>query len=129
MNALLVFFFIAYGIYALFYNIKFWIIYILLISLYFYLTQYKYFSKTVNSIRRKVSIASWGDTTDPQTYLKIKIDITKMEKYLDGQSKTLDDRITITVFIIKLMSIVLKRYPELYGYIRFGKVITTLTFS
>jgi hypothetical protein len=122
MNAILGIFLISYGIYALFYNFTFWIIYISLVTSYLFLTQFKFFNNTMNSIRRKVSIATWGETTDPQTYVKIKLDITKMEEYLEEQSKLINDKITITVYVIKLLSIVLKKYPELYGYIKFGKV-------
>jgi hypothetical protein len=129
MNALLTFFLIAYGIYALLYNITFWIIYIIIVGVYLYLTQFTLQSTTINSIRRKVSIATWGEATDPQTYLKVKLDITKMEEYLEEQSKLLGEKITITVYVIKLMSIVLKKYPELNGYIKFGKVTSIITIS
>ena len=122
MNTILVFFFIAYGIYCLFYNITFWMIYVTLVSTYLYLTQFLFFRNSMNTIRRKVSIATWGEATDPQTYVKIKLDITKMEHYLEEQSKLLNEKITITVYVIKLLSIVLKKYPELYGFIKFGKV-------
>jgi hypothetical protein len=122
MNALIVFFFIVYGVYALFYNIKFWIIYILLILGYYYLTKVNLFESKFNSLRRKVSIATWSSPNDPQTYAKLKLDITKMEPYLEKKSSETGEKITLTIFIIKLISIVLKKYPELYGYIRFGRV-------
>lgn len=122
MNALLCIFFITYGIYALFYSFKFWIIYLSLIGLYYYLTQVKFFNQTYQSIRRKVMIASWGALNDPQIYAKVNLDISKIEPYLAEKSKETGEKITLTIYSIKLMSIVLKKYPEIYGFIKFGKV-------
>jgi hypothetical protein len=122
MNALIVFFLISYGLYASLHNLKFWIIYILLIGIYFYLTQIKYFKSAFQSIRRKLIIATWGQNNDPQIYAKVNLDITKMDEYLAEKSKSTGDKITLTIFIIKLMGIVLKKYPQLYGCIKFGKV-------
>jgi hypothetical protein len=124
MNALLVIFFISYGIYSLFNNFKFWIIYITLIGLYYYITQVKFFHSAYDSLRRRISIATWGPPTDPQTYAKVNLDITKMENYLEEKSKEIGERITITTFVIKLMSLVLRKYPEVYGCIKFGRVCT-----
>jgi hypothetical protein len=123
MNSLIVFFFIAYGIYAFFYNMRFWYIYLSLLGAYYYLTQVRWFNDKFNYLRRKVSIATWGAPYDPQTYAKLKLDITKMESYLEIKGKEIGEKLTLTIFVIKLISIVLKKYPELYGYIKFGKVI------
>ena len=122
MNALICLFFITYGIYAMFNNIRFWLIYISLLALYYYLTQVKYFNTAISSIRRKIIVALWGPLNDPQLYAKVKLDITKIEPYLAEKSQEIGEKLTLTIFIIKLISMVLKRYPDLYGYIRFGKV-------
>lgn len=123
MNSLIVIFLISYGLYALFNNFIFWIIYILLIGLYYYLTQVKFFQTKWNTLRKKIIIATWGAHTDPQIYADIKLNITKMEEYLEIKSKEVGEKITLTVYIIKLMSMVLKKYPEMYGAIKFGRVI------
>jgi hypothetical protein len=122
MNAMIVIFLVTYGIYSLFYNIKFWMLYIILIGVYYYITQIKYFQTAYSSIRRKLIIATWGQNNDPQIYAKINLDISKMENYLVEKSKEIGEKITLTVFTIKLMAIVLKKYPQLYGCIKFGKV-------
>jgi hypothetical protein len=122
MNALICLFFITYGIYAMFNNIRFWLIYISLLALYYFLTQVKYFKTAITSIRRKIIVALWGPLNDPQLYAKVKLDITKIEPYLAEKSQEIGEKLTLTIFIIKLISMVLKRYPDLYGYIRFGKV-------
>lgn len=122
MNAILVIFFISFISYCFFNNIKFIIIYFSLIGLYTYLSQFVLFKNVFNSARRKIQIGTWGKSFDPQTYSKVKIDISKIEPYLEQKSKEIGDKITMTIYAIKLMSIVLKKYPEINGYINYGKV-------
>jgi pyruvate/2-oxoglutarate dehydrogenase complex dihydrolipoamide acyltransferase (E2) component len=93
-----------------------------LIAIYTYLTQIKYFKTPFNTLRRRMMIGTWGENTDPQIYAKIKLDIGKMEEYLLEKSNEIGEKITLTLFSIKLLSIVLKKYPEMYSYIKFGKV-------
>jgi hypothetical protein len=124
MNALIYIFLITYGVYALFNSITFWLVYITLMGLYYYITQVKFFKTPYLSTRRKVMVASWGPLNDPQIYAKLKLDITKIEPYLAEKSKETGEKITLTVFIIKLLSIVLNKYPQMQGYIKFGKVFT-----
>ncbi len=117
-------FLITYGIYALFNNMSFWFIYIILIAFYYYFTQVLFFKTPYLSTRRKLMVATWGALNDPQIYAKLKLDITKIEPYLLEKSKEIGDKITLTVYIIKLLSIVLNKYPQMQGYIKFGKVIS-----
>lgn len=123
MNALLVIFLISYGVYSLFNNFKFWLIYLSLIAIYYYFTQVKFFQSAYNSLRRKICIATWETPFDPQIYTKVKLDITRVEPYLETISKETGEKVTLTVYVIKLMSILLKKFPELYGYIKFGKFL------
>ena len=122
MNAILVIFFISFFIYCMFNNIKFIIIYLSLIGLYSYFSQFVVFKNVINSVRRKIQIGTWEKSFDPQTYSKVKVDITKIEPYLEKKSKEIGEKITLTTFAIKLMSIILKKYPEINGYINYGKV-------
>jgi hypothetical protein len=122
MNAILVIFFISFFIYSIFHNIRFIIIYLGLIALYYYFTQFVLFKDAINSVRRKIQIGSWEKSFDPQTYSKVKVDITKIEPYLEKKSKEIGEKITLTIYAIKLMSIILKKYPEINGYINYGKV-------
>lgn len=123
MNALLVIFFISYTIYAFVHNRLFMLVYFVLLGIYYYLTQIKFFKTNLNGPRTKSCIATWGGQTDPFTYVKVKLNISKIEKYLEEQSKTLLNKITLTTFVIKLMSLALKKFPQLNGCIRFGKVL------
>ena len=117
MNAILVIFFISFLCYSIFNNIRFIIIYLTLTILYTYLTQFVLFKNVINSVRRKIQIATWEKSFDPQTYSKVKIDISKIEPYLLKKSKEVGDKVTLTIYAIKLMSIVLRKYPEINGYI------------
>jgi tryptophanyl-tRNA synthetase len=74
------------------------------------------------TIRKKIMIASWGSLNDPQIYSSLKLDISKIEPYLAEKSKETGEKITLTIFIIKLLAIVLKKYPALHAYIKFGRV-------
>jgi hypothetical protein len=123
MNALLVIFFVAYSIYAFFNNFKFWLIYIALMALYIYLTQVRFLNSSLNSLRKRIQIATWGAPNDPEIYGKLKLDITKMEPYLEELSKEIGEKITITIFVIKLIALAMRKYPDFFGYIKFGKVI------
>ncbi|MCQ2816337.1 MAG: 2-oxo acid dehydrogenase subunit E2 [archaeon] len=118
MNALLVIFFITYGIYSFFNNINFWLIFLTLVLTYIYTTQ---MFKAKEYLSRKVSIATWSAPYDPQTYTSIKLNITKVVPYLEKISAEIGDKITLTIYTIKLMAIILKKHPEVYGFIRLGR--------
>ncbi len=122
MNTLVTIFFITYFIYSLLYNIKFIFIYLALIGIYYYIAEIKFFKSTISSIRRKIMVGTWGESSDPQIYSKLKLDITKIEPYLKKKSEETGEKITLTIFVIKLVSIVFKKYPQLYSCISFGKV-------
>ena len=48
MNSLLIIFFLSYGIYALFYNFKFWLIYIICLLIYYIFTQQTFYQYPVD---------------------------------------------------------------------------------
>lgn len=122
MNALIIIFLLSYFVYAAFNNARFLIIYFSLIAIYYYLTQVKFFQNAFNSLRRKIQIATWGSPFDPQIYGKLKINLNQVEPYLEEISKEIGEKVTLTIYIIKLISLVLKKYPEISGCIRLGKV-------
>ncbi len=129
MNPFLAIFFLSYLSYCLFNNIKFIFIYFGLLGLYHFITQVKYFKTEYDKGRRKMLIASWNTPYDPQTLVKFKLDITKIEKYLEDYSTKSGEKVTLTIFVIRLMAVVLQKFPEIDGYIRFGKVISKINNS
>jgi pyruvate/2-oxoglutarate dehydrogenase complex dihydrolipoamide acyltransferase (E2) component len=124
MNSLLIIFFLSYGIYAFYYNIKFWIIYSICLIIYYYFTQTVFYHSEKCNIGKKICYSAWSTPYDPQVYTTIKLDITKIIPYLEKKSeedlKDLNEHYKVTTFTIKLMSLVLKKYPAVYGYIKFG---------
>ena len=124
MNSLLIIFFLSYGLYAFFYNFKFWCIYTILILIYYYFTQQTFYHSSRCNIGKKINYTAWLTPYDPQIYTTIKLDITKIIPYLEKKSEELKDigeHYKVTTFAIKLMSIVLKKYPAVHGYIKFGR--------
>ena len=123
MNTLLVVFFLSFTLYSVLNKLSFLFMYLLIIAIYYYLTQRLFFKTPYNSIRNKTTIGTWSAQTDPMSYVKIKLDITRMEKFIEKECSQSGEKITLTMFVIKLMSIALKKYPEINGYINFGKVV------
>jgi pyruvate/2-oxoglutarate dehydrogenase complex dihydrolipoamide acyltransferase (E2) component len=74
----------------------------------------------LENISKKINYTSWSNPYDPQTYTTLKLDITKIIPYLKEKSEKINRHITPTIFTVKLMAIILKKYPEVYGYIKFG---------
>ncbi len=120
MNAVLIIFFLSYGLYAYFNNFKFWFLYILFITIYFITSHLKFFFEPQSNIPKKINYTSWSTPYDPQTYTTLRLDITKIIPYLKKKEEEIKVHLTPTIFTIKLMSIILKKYPEVYGYIKFG---------
>ena len=123
-NAILVIFFLSYGLYAYYNNFKFWIIYIFFIVIYYFVTAFKLYTHRQTNISKKINYTSWSNNYDPQTYTTIKLDITKIIPYLKQKSEEIKVHLTPTIFSVKLMSIILKKYPEVYGFIKFGRYDT-----
>jgi hypothetical protein len=117
-------FFFSYGLYSFFNNFKFWLVYIFFVSLYFIISRYKFSTSNQKNIPKKINYTSWSNPYDPQTYTTLKLDITKILPYLKQKEEQIKVHLTPTIFSIKLMAIVLKKYPEVYGYIKFGRYDT-----
>ena len=120
MNSLIIIFFLAYGLYAFFNNFKFWLIYTICLVLYYYFTQQTFYHSARCNIGKKICYSAWSNPYDPQVYTCVKLDITKIIPYLKRKSEELKEHFTPTIYAIKLMSIIMKKYPAVYGYIKFG---------
>ena len=124
INAVIMIFFLSYGLYAFYNNFKFWLIYIISIILYYITTSFIFHTHRQTNISNKINHTSWSNNYDPQTYTTIKLDITKIIPYLKKKSEEIKVHLTPTIYAVKLMSIILKKYPEVYGYIKFGRYDT-----
>ena len=117
-------FLLSYGMYAFYHNFKFWVIYVIFIIIFYIITSFKLYTNRQTNISKKINYTSWTNNYDPQTYTTIKLDITKIIPYLKKKSEEIGVHLTPTIYSIKLMSIILKKYPEVYGYIKFGRYDT-----
>lgn len=122
MNALIIIFVLTYIMYSFLYDLKFILLFFGLSILYTILTQFLMLPTPFTSMRHITTIASWSSPNDPHVYGKLELDISKVEEYIDKLSKKLNKKITITVYSLKLISIVLSKFPDLTCYIKYGKL-------
>lgn len=122
MNALMVLFFLTYLVYSLKYDWMFYMIYITLVATYTYVTQYLLLKTPFDHMRNKVTVGSWSSPSDPQLYGKIKLNVTKIEDYLVKKSKEVGKKLTYTIYSIKLLSLVINKFPTLNTYIKYGSI-------
>jgi hypothetical protein len=94
------------------------------IIIYYVIITFKLYTHRQTNISKKINYTSWSNNYDPQTYTTIKLDITKIIPYLKKKSEEIKVHLTPTIFAVKLMAIILKKYPEVYGYIKFGRYDT-----
>ena len=121
MNAIIIIFFLSYGLYSFFNNFRFWIIYTTFILIYYFIIKKSQrIEKTIN-ISSIINRTIWSNTHEPDSYTTVNLDITKIIPYLKKKSEEIKVNITPTIFTIKLMSILLMKYPEINGFIKFGR--------
>ena len=91
------------------------------VSIYYFITRKNELNQKNINVSNKINHSIWSNIHEPDTYTSVKLDITKIIPYLKKKSEEIKENITPTIFTIKLMAIILKKYPEVYGYIKFGR--------
>ena len=91
------------------------------LSIYYFITRKNVLNQKNINVSNKINRSIWSNIHEPDTYISVKLDITKIIPYLKKKSEEIKENITPTIFTIKLMAIILKKYPEVYGYIKFGR--------
>jgi hypothetical protein len=71
---------------------------------------------------RKFLIASYSHSYDPSAYVKINPEITKAKEYLDKLSEKIGKKITWTLFVTKVVAMVVNKYPDINHTIKYGKL-------
>lgn len=71
---------------------------------------------------RRISIANWRAPDDPTVYGLLDIDFTQVLAYLEKINPTLDLKVSPTHVLAKAMALVLKKFPDLNGIIRWQKI-------
>lgn len=123
MNAITVILYVATIIYMLLYQPGFYKYYFSILILYYIITQLFFGNKKINSTKKKFFISSWYHPYDSQLYCSCTLDVTKLLTFLKEYNEEHSTKIGITVFIMKLLSNLFVKYPDLNGNIIFGDVL------
>ena len=123
MNAITILLYISTIIYMLIYQPGFYKYYFSILIIYFILSQLFFGDGKINSSKKKFFISQWYHPYDSQLYCSCTVDVTKLLLYLKEYNEEYSTKIGITVFIMKLLSNLFVKYPDLNGNIIFGDVL------
>ena len=123
MNAITILLYISTIIYMLIYQPGFYKYYFSILILYYILSQLFFGNQKLNSSKKKFFISQWYHPYDSQLYCSCTVDVTKLLLYLQEYNEEHSTKIGITVFIMKLLSNLFVKYPDLNGNIIFGDVL------
>jgi len=122
MNAITVILFIATIFYMLVYQPNFYKYYFAILIPYYIITEIFFDNKDINSSKKKFFISSWYHPYDSQLYCSSTVDVTNLLSFIKEYNKENSTKIGITVFLMKLLSNLFVKYPDLNGNIIFGDV-------
>lgn len=71
---------------------------------------------------RRIAIATWKPPNDPTVYGTLQFDATPLLKLLDQLNQQSTIRVTLTSLITKAVALILKKFPDMNGTIRFGRI-------
>lgn len=71
---------------------------------------------------RKLAMGNWGGIGDPQVYGMLEIDCEKALPYLEELRAKHGVKVTINHLVGRVIALMLKKYPQLNGFIGNGKI-------
>ena len=71
---------------------------------------------------RRISIAAWKPPNDPTVYGKLEIDATQAVAYLEKLNRNSSVKITMTHLVARATALVLHRFPDINGIIKWQKI-------
>ena len=79
--------------------------------------------RKANGVRKTIRIATWDCPRDPNVYLKLEIDLTITDKFIEKYNKEHKGvrKLTYTHFALKAIGLGLKAKPKDFGKIIWGK--------
>jgi hypothetical protein len=79
--------------------------------------------RKANGVRKTIRIASWDCPRDPNVYVKLEIDLTKTDLFLEKYNKKHSGKrkLTYTHFALKACGMGMKAKPRDFGKIVWGK--------
>lgn len=91
-------------------------LYLLVLGVYYVVTQVLLIEKDPIFLRRKITISSWGSPSDPTIYLPMDYDTTKTQEYLTKiNSSSSDVKITLTHIVTRAVAICLALNKKYVG--------------
>lgn len=118
MNALVVLAILTCIIYSLLIDATFLKIYLILVVIYYFISELIFKEQDKLWKRRKITISSWGHPSDPTCYLPIDYDVTDTLDFISKMSG--EHRITLTHVVAKAIGMGFNSAPHLLGRIAFG---------
>jgi len=109
-------------IYGLFIDRRLIVIYLSILIPYYVITQLILPNKRLNTIRKKLTIATWGHPSEPQAFVMHEVDITKTLKHIEKLNDGNGAKVTITHAVTKALAIFFSvpGAEGFRGHIRFG---------
>lgn len=80
-------------------------------------------ARDYNTLRRKLSIATWTAPSEGNILGKLTLDATEVERYLAWVRRTTGEKVTITHFVGRCVGAALAEAPSLNGYLRFDRYV------
>lgn len=122
MNALLGLGILTGLLYSLFVDSTFFKLYVVIVVIYYVLTQLVFVERDPIKMRRSIMIGSWGEQSDPTIYMPLDLDMSKTLPYLEkvNKGKSKEDTITLTYIMAKAVAIALEGNKKIVGRIGFG---------
>ena len=74
-----------------------------------------------NSVRRKLSIATWSAPREGNIYGKLTVDVSEAQVYIAHLRRTSGEKVTLTHLVGKAVATALSQAPGLNGVIRLGR--------
>ncbi|MBI4412202.1 MAG: 2-oxo acid dehydrogenase subunit E2, partial [Deltaproteobacteria bacterium] len=71
---------------------------------------------------RRISIATWNAPNDPTVYGKLEIDAGQAVAYLEKLNRESPIKVTMTHLVARAAALVLNRFPDLNGIIKWKKI-------
>lgn len=110
-------------LYAILFNYKLLIIQAVIILLYF-IYSLSYFKTSKTTLRKKISISSWGEPNDGKLMGDIPLDCKIIDDFIDSfNEKNLNNKISYTHFFAKVLGITFSEMRETHGKSVFGEFV------
>jgi uncharacterized protein YneF (UPF0154 family) len=128
MNALRIILTLVLIVYLFLYDLSY-LKFFFSIAIPYYLITQMLANPKLNSPKMKAFISMWTHPSDPQIYGTMKMNITRATEYLKEYSQKTGVKVGFTVYMTKVFSKMLEKYPQINGNVIFGKFVPKSTID